>query len=148
MMEQVKAFITDVYPGAMEKPTMLIDLMTSDDPEVSIKNQAVLKIKRECDPSSNGPFTNALNKQLRNDTCSEGFEMAKALDYCVHAESTPMTYNDATEYCHGLGGSKLLYLETYDDLDSLDELLHISGNVVIMFVSIPISVMSIMTADI
>ena len=139
MMDQVEAFITEVYPGATEKPTKLINLMTSDNPEVSLKNQAVLKFEQECDPSSNVPFTNALNKQLKNDTCPQGFEMAKALDYCVHAKSIPMTYNDATKYCNGLGGSKLFYLETFDDLNPFDELLHVSGNVVILSVSRSIS---------
>ena len=131
MMEQIEAFIKDVYPGATQKPTMLINLMTSDNPELSIQNQALLQLNRECDPSSRGPFTKAMNKQLRNDTCPEGFEMVKESDYCVHTKSTPMSYNDATKYCHGRSGSTISYLDTFDDLSHLDELLQVSGNVIL-----------------
>ena len=129
MMEYVEWFITDVYPGAKGKPTMLIKLMTSDNPELTVRNEAVLQLESECDPSSNVPFTKALNKQFRNDTCPEGFEMAKESNYCTHAKSTTMTYNDATTYCHDLSGSKLLYLDTSDDLSPLDEVLQVSGNI-------------------
>ena len=130
MMAQVQEFIRDVYPGATEKPTMLINLMTSDNPELLIQNQAVLQLNRECDSSSNGPFTNAMNKQLRKDSCPEDFDLAQKSSFCIHAKSTPMTYNDATKYCHSLSGSKLFYMDNLDDLSPLDELLEVSGNTI------------------
>ena len=132
MIEQVESFITDVYPGAKGKPTMLTRLMTSDNPEVSIQNEAIIPPKDECDPSSNIAFANALNKELSNDTCPDGFEMAQGSNYCIHAKSTPITYNDATKYCNELSGARLLYLDTYD-LSPFNELLLVSGNIVPYF---------------
>ena len=88
-MEQVEAFVEAVYPGAKETPNMLIRLMTSDNPEVSMRNEAVLQLEEECDPSSIVAFTKSLNKQLRNDTCPEDFEMAQGSNYCVHVKKTP-----------------------------------------------------------
>ena len=120
MMEQVESFIKDVYPGAKGKPTMLTKMLTSDNPEVSIQNAAVLQPEEECDPSSNTDIANELKKQLQNDTCPEGFEMAQGSNYCIHEKRTLMTYDEASNYCDARSGSKLLYLDTVKDLSSLN----------------------------
>ena len=120
MMEQAESFIKDVYPGAKGKPTMLTKMMTSDNPDVSIQNAAILQPEEECDPSSNTDIANELNKQLQNDTCPEGFEMVQGSNYCVHEKGTLMTYDEASKYCDGKSGSNLLYLDTVEDLSSLN----------------------------
>ena len=130
MMDKVVAFLNDVYPGAKGKPTLLTRLMTSDKPEVSIENDAVLKLEEKCDASFNADMTKALNKKLRNDTCPDGFEMAEGSNYCLHATATPMTYDEAVKYCNTLSGSSLFYLEKLDDLSASEKFLHFSGNIV------------------
>ena len=104
--------------------------MTSDKPEVSIENDAVLKLEEKCDSSFNADMTNALNKKLRNDTCPDDFEMAEGSNYCLHATATPMTYDEAAKHCNTLSGSSLFYLESIDDLSASEKFLHFSGNVV------------------
>ena len=61
-----------------------------------------------------------MNKQLQNDTCPEGFEMAQGSNYCVHEKGTLMTYDEASKYCNDNSGSKLLYLDTVQELSSLN----------------------------
>ena len=127
MMEEVEAFLKDVYPGAKAKPTMITRLMTSDNPKVSAQNEAVLQLEEECDPSSNADIVKSLNKQLQNDSCPEGFELAQRSMYCIHEGSTKMTYNEASQYCSDLTDSKPFYLESDENLSPLEEKLHVKG---------------------
>ena len=127
--EQVVAFLNDVYPGAIGNPTMVTKLMTSDDPKLTLQNEAVLQLEEECDPSSNSDITKALNKYLNNDTCPEGFGIAQGSNYCIHASTTSMSYNEASKYCNSHSGSGIFFLDTHDDLTSLNNFLHISGNI-------------------
>ena len=129
MTDQVVAFLNNVYPGAKGKPTRLTKMMTSDNPTVSITNDAVLGLEEECDASSNAEMAEALNKKLKNDTCPKGFEMAKGSNYCIHTSSTPMAYNDAKKYCNDQSGASPFYLDSYEDLDPPREILQFSGNI-------------------
>ena len=133
MTDQVVAFLNNVYPGAKGTPTRLTKMMTSDDPTVSITNDAVLGLEEECDASSNADMAEALNKKLKNDTCPKGFEMAKGSNYCIHTSSTPMAYNDAKKYCNDLSGASLFYLDSYEDLDLPREILEFSGNTMFLY---------------
>ena len=134
MTDQVVAFLNNVYPGAKGTPTRLTKMMTSDNPTVSITNDAVLGLEEECDPSSNADMVEALNKKLKNDTCPKDFEMAKESNYCIHKASTPMDYNEASKYCNDLSGSSLFYLDTYQDLDPARDFLEFSGNIVVLVI--------------
>ena len=128
------AFLNNVYPGASANPTLLTRLMTSDDPQVSIENEAVLKMDQECDGSSNADITQLLNKQLKNDTCPKEFEMAHGSNFCFHVVNTPMTYSDASQHCNDLSGSSLFYLETFEDIGSSNEFLNILGNYLLLVI--------------
>ena len=130
MTDTFVAFLNDVYPGASGKPTMLTKMMASDDPTTSLTNDAVLGLEEECDPSSNADMAVALNKKLKNDSCPKGFNMAEGSNYCIHATSNPMTYNQALTYCDDLSGSSLFYLDAHEDLVPLKDFLHFSGNIV------------------
>ena len=129
MAEQVVAFLNDVYPGASGKPTLVTKLLASDNPKLSIENEAVLQLEEICDPSMNADITKALNKHLNNDTCPNDFVMAQGSNYCVHAASTPMSYTEASQYCSVRSGSRLFFLETYDELHSLSNFLSSIGNI-------------------
>ena len=122
MMIEVKEFMREVYPGAMEKPTTLIRLMISKEPKETIENEAVLQNEdaNQCDPSSNVDIVNTLNKQLNKDLCPDGFQMFEHLG-CIHSVQTPMTYNEATRYCNSESGAQLLYLDSYEALQALKE---------------------------
>ena len=115
MMEQFINFLNHTYPGAAKSPTELTKLMTSDDPEGTIETEAVLGLEKKCDPSYNQEMVDALNKDLKNDTCPEGFVMLGGL-YCVHTPGFEMSNVEAHEYCSGQGGAELLYLNSYDDV--------------------------------
>ena len=132
MMEQVEAFLKDVYPGARGNPAIFTKLMASDNPKMYVQNEAVLKLREECDPSSNIDIVRSLNKQLRNFACPEGYEMAQGSIHCIHEKSTAMTYEEASEYCNDLSDSKLYYLDDYEDLGPLNTSLHGPGNILIL----------------
>ena len=128
----VKSFLKDVYPGAKAKPTMLTRLMTSDKPKLYIQNEAVLELEEECDSSSNADIVKVLNKQLKNDSCPDYFNMVQGSGYCIHESKTKMTYNEASQYCTDVIDSKILYLDSFKDVVRLDELLQVQGK--IMFI--------------
>ena len=118
MTDQFKHFLNDTYPGAARSPTELTKLITSDDPEATLENDAVLGLEKKCDPSSNQEIVDALNKDLKNDTCPDGFEMLGG-QYCVHTPGVAMSNDDAHEYCNGHVGAELLYLESYEEARAL-----------------------------
>ena len=120
MVELTDQFLKEVYPGANGKPTQLIKLLSSDNPSLSIQNDALLGLQEECDPSSNNEILNSMKKDLSNDTCPEGFYMLANL-YCVHVTEDQFTYNEAFDYCNAQGGSELLFLDTNEDLVALYE---------------------------
>ena len=129
MTQKVAEFLSDVYPGAEGKPTMLTKMLTSDNPTVSMQNDAFLEKEEECDPSSNADMAKALNKKIKNETCPEGFEMKPGSKYCLHAARALMTYNEASQYCKERSGSSLFNPETSEDIELTSTFLHISGNI-------------------
>ena len=129
MAEQAVAFLNDVYPGATGKPTLVTKLLASDNPQSAIENEAVLQLEEKCDPSINADITKALNKYLNNDTCPKGFAIAQGSNYCLHAGSRQMSYNEASKYCNEQSGSRLFFLETYDELHGLSNFLNSIGNI-------------------
>ena len=62
MVEITDQFLKEVYPGANGKPTQLIKLLSSDNPSLSIQNDALLGRQEDCDPSSNNEIFNSMNK--------------------------------------------------------------------------------------
>ena len=118
MMEQFINFLNHTYPGAAKSPTELTKLMTSDDPAATLENQAVLAPEKKCDPSSNQEIVEALNKDLKQGNCPDGFELLGGL-YCVHKAGDEMSNNDAEQYCNNKGGAEVLYLETYEEVRAL-----------------------------
>ena len=135
MMDEVKAFLKDVYPGAKAKPTMITRLMTSDNPKLYVQNEAVLQLEEECDPSSNADIVKVLNKQLLNDSCPEHFTMVQNSGFCIHESRTKMTYNEADQYCRDVIDSKLLYFDSHDDASPLDKLLQVQGKIMFFIIS-------------
>ena len=122
MMKEAAEFLKDVYPGAKDKPTHLIRLLTSTDPQRAIQNKAVLYPSDEfgCDTSTNTDIWNSLNKELNNDTCPDDFKMMPDQS-CLHTAPIIMTYDDAADYCNKHGGSKLLYFDSYESFDDFKD---------------------------
>ena len=118
MMEYVDEFLKDVYPGANGKPTQLVKLLSSDNPKLSIQNDAILGLEEECDPLDNLEIFESMKKALSNDTCPEGFTMLENL-YCIHTGDDQITYKEADEYCRQMGGSELLHIDSEEEIISL-----------------------------
>ena len=108
----MKGFFRDVYPGAEEKPTKLVTLLYSDNPQEIIENQAlVLPIEEQvCDETTNDAILSELNKQLRGDYCPAGFTLVNGFGCLMPVLETQMTYEDASEYCNDIEGSEILTL--------------------------------------
>ena len=101
--------------------------MASDNPDVAIQNEALFQLEELCDPANNAHVKNATNRKLRNDSCPNGFVIVQGSDFCIHAKNTPMTYDEATQYCKGHNGSKILHLESLSELNPLNKFLHDTG---------------------
>ena len=120
----LKSFLKEKYPGAKKKPTSIVKVMTSDDPEAVLENEAVLlpDVKDEdCGNSSVDDYIQAVKEDMKIGTCPDGFSLFKDL-FCFKTSSVLMDYNNATEYCNSQSGSSLPYLESKMDLDPLQSL--------------------------
>ena len=119
MMIETNKFLTTFYPGANGKPTKLMKLMTSSNPSLIIKNDAIIQPKEECDPASNFEIFESLNKELNNDLCPKGFNKLGNMS-CIHSSKTKMSYDEASQYCDDQHGSKLLYLSSHEDIELIN----------------------------
>ena len=131
MMEYVDEFLKDVYPGANGKPTQLVKLLSSDNPRLTIQNDAILGLEEDCDPSTNNDIFESLSKALSNDTCPEGFHMLDKL-YCIRVGNNAMKYKDAVDYCHQEGGAELLHIDSTHELTSLYDNIHLGSTPIIL----------------
>jgi hypothetical protein len=118
LMKYAEEFLNNVYPGAKKKPTKLISLMTSDNPEATLQKEAVLLPMDDdkCDNSANNGILKSLNKQLSNDNCPEGFNVYGDV-FCVHFSGTQRSYEKALDYCESQQGSSLLYIDSAAELE-------------------------------
>ena len=121
--EMLKDFLRDKYPGAKKKPTKLIKIMMSEDPESTLKNEAVILPgldEEDCGKDSTDDFIEAVKNTLNNFGCPEGFHMFKNL-FCLKLPSNQMDYLEAKEYCNGQYNSSLLGSEI--DLNPVQDLI-------------------------
>ena len=131
MMLEAEKFLNDNYPGINHNddnhpmPTSMLQLMRlmiSDDPERMLQNEVVLFPNETCNPECNMDILDNLNQQLRNQFCPEGFQVSETFE-CIHVKQQEMTYDEATEYCQSLDNSNLLYMDSSNDFDTMDELI-------------------------
>ena len=131
MMLEAEKFLNDNYPGINYNddnhpmPTSMLQLMRlmiSDDPERMLQNEVVLFPNETCNPECNMDILDNLNQQLRNQFCPEGFQVSETFE-CIHVKQQEMTYDEATEYCQSLDNSNLLYIDSSNDFDTMDELI-------------------------
>ena len=122
MMMEAESFLNDVYPGAKEKPTQMIQAMTAADPQKVMESETLLSQSEEtqCDPSRNLEALKTLNKQIKNDTCPDSFDILED-GSCIHqARNGLMDYKTAENYCNGLGGARVLYFESYENIIAIN----------------------------
>ena len=121
----LKKFLSDVYPGAQEKPTKLISMMTAPDPEEALGNEAILFEKEECDGTSSQNTINALAKRL-GDTCPYPFQ--KTSDgTCLSLNQIRTTYDRADHFCKERGGGRVHHLNKYKVQDLLNDIELVKG---------------------
>ena len=124
----LRAFLKDIYPGAKKKPTKLIKVMMSEDPESTIENVAVILPsldEEECGDTSVDEYDQAVRTSYKA-TCPDGFSMYRDL-YCVKNSSDLMNFKDATEFCNSHFSSTLLSLDSETDLNALKEMIERLG---------------------
>lgn len=116
-------FLRDVYPGAKDKPTKLVSLLTTNDPKKMLENDALIQPNgenNECDSSENNQIVKDLNKQLNKDFCPNDFELVDGIG-CLHSSRIDMSYDEASRYCADQDGSNLLTFNTYLELKTLQD---------------------------
>ena len=116
MMNEATEFLREIYPGAKTKPTKIVSMMTSEDPEAVLEKEAVIlqqEDENECDEKANTKILNQLNKQIKNDPCPNGFTLFRNL-FCVNTNEIPMNYTQSKDYCNGMHNSEVLYLDSYE----------------------------------
>ena len=122
--ELLREFLNEKYPGAKKKPTKIVKVMLSDDPELAIENEAVLLPgldDEECGSPSVDDYIHGV-KGMKKGTCPDGFSMFRDL-FCYKKAPNPMDYNEADEYCNSQSSSSLPSLESQIDLDPLQQLM-------------------------
>ena len=124
MINNMKEFMREVYPGAKDKPTKFTRLMWSRDPKKALENAVILHQtdEVECDESHNQNVLQNMNKHLNGDFCPETFQMVEGND-CIHTSKEEMTYEEADNYCHAQNGATLVGFESYSSLDSFQQYL-------------------------
>ena len=122
MMIYVDDFLRDIYPGAKDKPTKLVHLLTSDQPRKMIANDAVMyhSMDEKCNTANNEEYLELLNNNLENDTCSDGFDLIGD-NRCVHSSNALMDFSEAVEYCQHQDGAQLIQFGTYEAFDAFKE---------------------------
>ena len=116
-------FLRDVYPGAKDKPTKLVSLLTTSDPKKMLENDALIQPNgknEECDSSENDQIAKDLNKQLNKDFCPDNFEFVDGIG-CLHSNGIEMSYHEADRYCANQDGSNILTFSTYLELKTLQD---------------------------
>ena len=121
MMAYVDDFLKDVYPGAKDKPTTLVHLLTSDRPQRMIANDAVLyrSMEENCDMANNEEYLKLLNKNLEHETCSNGYDLISG-NRCVRFSDSLMDFDEATDYCQQ-EGAEILQLGSYESFNAFKE---------------------------
>ena len=115
MMDYVDDFLREIYPGAKDKPTKLVHLLTSDQPRKMIANDAVMyqSMEEKCDTANNKEYLELLNNNLENETCTDDYDLISD-NQCVHSSDTLMDFDEAVNYCQQQDGAQILELGTYD----------------------------------
>lgn len=114
-------FLADVYPGAKAKPTKLVSLLSTSEPQKMIENEAIIQPngdEDDCDPSENDRIVNDLNRNLNNDFCPDGFENTDGIG-CIHSSKVRLSYEEAKNYCIDQNGASLMSFETYQELKAI-----------------------------
>lgn len=111
MMVYVDDFLKDIYPGAKDKPTKLVRLLTSDQPQRMILNDAIMyqSMEEKCDTANNEEYLKLLNKNLENDTCANGYDLISG-NLCVQSSDSLMDFDEAVNFCQQQEGGKILQL--------------------------------------
>ena len=122
MLELAFEFLSDVYPGAKQKPTELIGIMSAENPRKFLMKESILFPNRhtECDLKDNIKISDVLSKQIRNNFCPDGFELMNN-SYCLHFSEEVRSYAEAKDYCNQLEGSNLLHIDSLSDASSLHD---------------------------
>ena len=120
MMLYANEFLKEVYPGATDIPTKMLQLLTSDEPHKIINNDAMLyqTYEEECDPSQNEDILKTLNKRLTKDFCPDGFRNLNDT-LCVHLSDTQMPFEQARDYCKQQGNTDILDFGSYAEVELL-----------------------------
>ena len=121
----LREFLQEKYPGAKKKPTKIVKVMTSDDPESTLENEAVLLPdldEEECGNSSVDDYLKGI-QEMNKGACPDGFSMFNDL-FCAKMSSSLMSYEDAKDYCNSQFGSSLPYLESKMDHDHLQNVVN------------------------
>ena len=119
--EWINLFYEEVWQGIQVKPTELLPLMTSNDPDNIVQGKTIWNSDKEelCDDSSSQAAVDLIRQEM-NPSCPNGFEM---LDnkFCIHLGDYVATYGEAEFYCESktLGGGNLLSLENQEQVENL-----------------------------
>ena len=120
MIDEVNEFLKDVYPGAKEPPTKLVSLLASDNPQVLVRNEAIIHPSNdeECSEKTNYDILDSVNEQLNKHTCPDGSSNVQEIG-CIKLIKDGLKYNEASDYCSNHGEAKLFHLRTAEDIKRL-----------------------------
>ena len=114
-------FLQDRYPGTQDIPKNVVTMLTSDDPQRSAENDAILQLneEKECNETSNVEILDNLNNGLNWRLCPDGF--TRVNEMCVRKFESSMVYQEASKHCENTMGAKILQLYSYDEIKALNQ---------------------------
>ena len=121
----IELFLFEVYGSNKIRPTELIQLLASKEPDSIVENKAIwiTEETQDCNGSSYEMLIDTLNKQA-NPRCPDGFD---ELDdqICIHVGEEVGTHAEADFYCEqvSFGSDNLLTLETTEQFNNLKQIL-------------------------
>ena len=114
-------FLNEVYPGAKDMPTKFVALLNSDDPDKTIESTSILmpENKLPCNGNDNQELLDQL-KQKMGGECPERYENWNSTT-CILPVDVEMTYDDASSYCRDQKGAKILFLDSLEEMEELQQ---------------------------
>ena len=112
-------FLTEVYPGAKDKPTKVVTMMNAADPMQTLENEAIFFEEEKCDETDGQDILSSVNQQLSN-ICPYPFHR-KIDGTCLMLSKEELTYTQANTFCNDNGGANLHHLDTNTVHDFKDD---------------------------
>ena len=123
LIQEIKNFLTDKYPGAKKPPHQLILMLASPGIHPDAKLESISILNYDDVNACLSPFDENISIpfiSLYGSTCPEGFLPTEFNRYCIHESQKMMSFKDAQMYCEEISNGTGHLLDLEDKTLSVD----------------------------